>query len=74
MDFPQLQALIQRSTLITNEERAYWLQTLPYMTPEHMTKLEGILTAGENIHLEDKVKQYFTAVAQSKAAQPPIAS
>lgn len=62
MDLSQLQALIQKSTLITDEERAYWLQTLPTMKPEHVAKLEAILSEGETIHVDEKVHQYFSAL------------
>ena len=71
MYLSQLQALIQKSTLLTNDERAYWLQALPEMSPEHTAKLEAILAEGETIHIEEKVQQYFSAVRQ--AAPPPLA-
>ena len=62
MDLAQLQALIQKSTLLTDSERAYWLETLATMKPEHVAKLEAILSEGEKIHMEDKVQQYFNAI------------
>ena len=71
MDSAQLQVLIRKSSLLTEEERAYWLQNLPVMRPEHVAKLETILAEGETIHVEEKVQQYFTAVRQ--AANPPLA-
>ena len=72
MDFTQLHALIQKSTLLNEEERAYWLKTLPTMTPEHAAKLEAILAEGETIHVEEKVKDYFTALRQTPL--PPLAA
>ncbi|NOS67873.1 MAG: hypothetical protein HOO67_05955 [Candidatus Peribacteraceae bacterium] len=69
MDSSQLQALIQKSTLLTETERAYWLQQLPTMTPPHIETLEAILAEGETIHIEQKVQDYFTAVKQ---AAPPL--
>ena len=62
MDSAQLQALIQKSALLSADERNYWLGALPTMTPEHVAKLETILSQGETIHLEEKVHQYFTAI------------
>ena len=62
MDSSQLQVLIQKSTLLSPEDRAYWLQTLSSMKPEHVAKLEVILSEGEKIHMEDKVQQYFNAI------------
>ena len=65
MDLAQLQALVQRSTLLSPDDRAYWLGALPTMSPQQVDKLENILSAGEEIHIEEKVKDYFAAVAHS---------
>lgn len=72
MDSLQLQALIRKSTLITSDERAYWLKTLPTMKPEHAARLEKILGEGETIRVEEKVQEYFTAVKQ--VSQSPLAT
>ncbi|MBI2635802.1 hypothetical protein HYW84_00545 [Candidatus Peregrinibacteria bacterium] len=72
MDSLQLQKLVSKSKLLSDEERAYWLRTLPSMKPEHVAKLERILSEGENIHVEEKVRDYFTAVRQ--AANPTLAT
>lgn len=72
MDSFQLQELIRKSKLLADEERAYWLQTFPTMKPEHAAKLEKILSEGETIRVEEKVKDYFAAVRQ--AANPTLAS
>ncbi len=62
MDLSQLQALIQKSTLLTNDERVYWLQSLSTMKQQHVAKLEAILSEGETIHVEEKVHQYFNTL------------
>ncbi len=67
MDLPQLTDLIRRSTLLTTEERAYWLSASPSMKPEQLAKLEQILVAAEQIPLQQSVQNYFAAVKQSKA-------
>ena len=59
MDLPTLQALVTRSTLLTETERKYWLGTLPTMSPEQCEKLEHILTEAEKIPLAQSVHTYY---------------
>ena len=66
MTSAELQALVTRSTLLSPADRAYWLESLPTMSPEETAKLEGILTQGEKINIGGAVKNYFSVVAQSK--------
>lgn len=73
MELSQLQALITRSTLLTNEERAYWLGTLPTMNPHQTEKLVAILTEAESVPLKESVHQYFEALKQMPS-KIPIAS
>lgn len=68
MTLPELQALVTRSTLLTQEEKTYWLTTLPTLQPEHMAKLEAILVEAEKVPLKESVHQYFTSLNQT--AQP----
>lgn len=70
MDISQLQALIARSTLLTNDERAYWLATLPTMQLPQIAKLVEILTEAEKVPLKESVHQYFQAIGT--AAHPPL--
>ena len=62
MDLPSLQALVTRSTLLTNDERTYWLGTLATMQPVQHQKLEAILTEAESVPLKESVQQYFAAL------------
>ena len=64
MTLPELQALITRSELLTNDERAYWLGTLGTMQPQQLQKLEAILTEAETIPLKESVHEYFQAIAK----------
>lgn len=63
MDLPSLQALVTRSRLLTEVERAYWLTVIAEMKPEHLGKLEQILTAAEKVPLQQTVHDYYSAVA-----------
>ncbi len=42
--FPDLIALIGASESMNDEERQYWVDILPVMTPEQVEQLRGILT------------------------------
>jgi hypothetical protein len=42
--FPNLVALILKSESMNDEERKYWINILPAMTPEQQTSLTEILT------------------------------
>ncbi len=67
MDLPQLQALIARSTILTKDERMYWLGTLPTMQPPQIAKLEEILTEAEKVPLKESVHDYFQAIGTPAA-------
>lgn len=43
MDLAALTSLVMSSPLLTEPERAYWLQHLPGMTPGQCARLEQIL-------------------------------
>lgn len=49
MDLTQIHALIQRSDLLTEADRTYWLASLSAMKPERIAALEKILLEGEAI-------------------------
>lgn len=48
--YPDLQALINETESMTQEERDYWYQILPIMTEEQIEKLRGIL-----VHEKDQL-------------------
>ncbi len=70
MELPQLLDLIRRSTLLSEDERNYWLTASATMRPEQLKKLEDILTQAESIPLKESIQRYFAAVRQSKNPLP----
>ena len=60
MDLP---SLLQRSTLLSAEEKAYWMQMLPVMDAKKKEKLQTILTQAEQIPLKEHVQAYYAHVA-----------
>ena len=47
MDQQQLRTFIQNSSVLTEPERAYWLEHLNKLNPEQCNELEKILQNGE---------------------------
>lgn len=62
MTLHELHALIVRSTILSPEDRAYWLSILTTMRPEQAQKLENILVEAEKIPLQEKVREYISLV------------
>src|SRR3989344_7517823 len=56
--YPELVQLIQASESMNDEERQYWINILPIMTPEQITDLRGIL---------DNEKKQLQAIDQKYA-------
>jgi hypothetical protein len=73
MSIQDIKNLIDNSTILTDPDRAFWRSQLPTMTPEQMQKLEGILTAAANVHMEEHVREYFTIIRAKKGASQPAA-
>lgn len=66
--FPDLIDLISRSESMNNEERQYWVNILPIMTPEQVQNLRDIL-ANERSQLDaidSKYKTEIDAVGQAE--------
>ncbi|PIR54311.1 hypothetical protein COU75_01530 [Candidatus Peregrinibacteria bacterium CG10_big_fil_rev_8_21_14_0_10_42_8] len=55
--FPELVEMIVSSESMNNEERQYWINILPIMTPEQMKNLHDILT-NEKVQLAAIDKKY----------------
>lgn len=55
--FPKLVAMILESKSMNNQERNYWLQVLPVMTPEQVSELTDILET-EKRKLAEIEKKY----------------
>ncbi len=68
MDTAQLTALVQKSALLTEGERSYWLVTLPKMTPEQQQRLAEILAKAEGIPWQEQIAKYVTMLGS--AVQP----
>jgi hypothetical protein len=68
MDLQTLQTKVQTSRLLTEAERAYWLQNIPRMTPEQLKKLETILTEAEGLQWNQEMQQYLSIANKTGAA------
>ncbi len=76
MDTKTLVSLIQRSSLLSDPERDYWLRNLPGMSPKQCDKLWNILNVSDELPFQQELQDYFTslgkvaeaAFAQRKAA------
>lgn len=55
--YPDLVALIKQTKSMSDDERKYWFQVLPIMTPDQVNKLQNILVT-EKTQLADLDKQY----------------
>lgn len=49
---------VQESRLLTDSEKTYWVQHLPRMNPEQITKLETILSQGESLQWTSAIPNY----------------
>ena len=65
MSITEIHALVERSKLLSQSERTYWLQTLPSMTPDQVAKLETILTKASQIPWTEHVQRYFSVISQA---------
>lgn len=60
MDPQALQLKVQTSRLLADAERAYWLETMPRMTPPQLKKLETILAEAESLPWNEEMQRYIT--------------
>ncbi|OGJ57680.1 hypothetical protein A2881_04225 [Candidatus Peribacteria bacterium RIFCSPHIGHO2_01_FULL_55_13] len=60
--FPEILALIQGSESMNDEERQYWINILPIMTPEQVANLKQIL-ANEKSQLAAIDKKYSKEIS-----------
>lgn len=69
--FPELLALIIGSQSMNNDERQYWINILPVMTPEQHKTLEEILTNEKNqlAAIDEKYKKNPAAADQVARAK-----
>lgn len=65
MSIQQIHALVERSKILTNTERSYWLATVPKMTPDQVAKLEAILSKASQIPWTEHVQRYFSLISHA---------
>jgi hypothetical protein len=66
----QLNALamrVQESRLLTEAEKMYWMQHLPRMNTEQISKLEGILDEAEKLPWTEQMKNYLQIATKGSA-------
>jgi len=69
--FPDVIELIQKSESMNDEERQYWIDIMPIMTPEQLQQLRGILQ-NERDQLAAIDAKYATEIAKIGEQQKPI--
>lgn len=66
--FPELVDMIVASESMNNEERQYWINILPIMTPEQIQNLHDILT-NEKRQLEAIDKKYSKTMSPKEESE-----
>lgn len=74
METHTLMTLIRGSRLLTADEKRYWEQSLPHMTPEQLTRLEGILERATTIPWTEKVQDYLGLIGRAAQSYMKSAS
>lgn len=67
--FPDLINLILSSQSMNDEERQYWINILPIMTPEQIANLLGILE-NEKRQLAEIDRKYSSKVSEARKQEP----
>lgn len=67
-DFPELVELILKSESMNDEERQYWIDILPVMTPEQVEQLNTILKNEREqlAAIDDKYNKQIDAIAEQE--------
>ncbi len=68
MDKASLQTKIQISQLLSEAERAYWLQNLPRMTEQQLQKLDGILSEAMSLAWNKDMQHYIAIATKAQTA------
>jgi hypothetical protein len=61
MDLTSLSIRVQASRLLTEGEKMYWLQHIPRMNAEQLTKLERVLGEAEKLHWSENIPNFAAA-------------
>lgn len=62
MDTVALRAKVQASNLLTQEERAYWLENLEKLPPAQQEKLDNILSRASKLPWNRNIKTYLALI------------
>ena len=57
--------MIEKSFLLTSEERSYWLRNLPQLDDAQCKKLQGILTVPDDAPFQQELANYVNAVSRA---------
>jgi len=61
----ELQSLVQKSQLLTADERSYWLSNLPKMTQEQKDRLVTILHRAAKIQWNEQIQNYLSLIGKA---------
>lgn len=67
MDLAALTSLVATTPLLTEPERAYWLQHLPTMQPEQRARLEQILNQPIELPFAGTIANMLTSLVDKHA-------
>lgn len=68
MDLNLLTVKVQSSRLLSDPEKKYWLQNLPRMNPQQISKLESILSEAENLPWNEEMQHYLSIATKAQTA------
>ncbi len=74
MNLDTLRAKVLSSRLLTEQERRYWLDSLPHMNPEQLMKLDRILSEAAGIPWDEHMQQYLDMIQRGTKAMQTIAA
>ena len=60
-----LRYAVEKSRLLSDAERQYWLRNLPKMNKEQLQKLEGILSEAEGLPWDDAMQHYLSIATKA---------
>lgn len=68
MDTAALVKLVQRSPILSEPEREYWLKNLPDMNPKQCQKLWNILNVPDELPFQKELETYFASLGKAAEA------
>lgn len=74
MNLDTLRAKVQASRLLTDQERTYWLESMPRMNSEQLMKLDRILTEALGIPWGEHMQKYLDMVQRGTQAMQAAAA